>query len=264
METTMPTLEILSPQTHGDKHWKRATGYLFASKDAIAPLSLAELSRAILSLPIGFVSYESGFVLVAMQGLTQQANLLVDNNGRWKLPHVPACYRAYPFELATTADQQLVVCYNADSNLLNTDGIGECFFDETGAPSTAVRELTQFLKQVYAGRVQADRVCKVLNEFDLIKPWEITINSDDGIPQKVEGLYCINETKLNSLDGNELFKLKNAGALAVAYCQLLSMQHVATLVDFAAQKCQAEKLINKEQGVPLLFAEIGALNFDML
>ena len=260
----MPTLDILSPKTHGDKHWKRATGYQFASKDAIAPLSLIELQRAILSLPIGFVANEQGFVLIAVQGLTQESNLLVDINGRWKVTHVPACYRAYPFQLATTADQQLVVCFDADSNLLSTDGTGECFFDETGAPGTAVKELTQFLQHVYAGRVQADRICKVFNEFDLIKPWEITINSDDGLPQKIEGLYCINEAKLNNLDDNELFILKNAGALAVAYCQLLSMQHLATLVDFAAKKNQAEKTLDKEHGDLQLFTDSGTLNFDML
>lgn len=260
----MPTLEILSPQTHGDKHWKRASGYQFASKDAIAPLSLVELPRAILCMPVGFIANDQGFVLVAVQGLTQHTNLLVDHSGRWKLPHVPACYRAYPFELATTADQQLVVCYNADSHLLSTDGTGERFFDESGAPADTVKDITQFLQQGYTGRMQADRVCQVFKALELIKPWEIKINSDDGETQNVEGLYCINEAKLNALDANDLFTLKNAGALAVAYCQLLSMQHIATLVDFAAKKYQTEKLLTKEHADLPLFADTGTLNFDML
>ncbi|MDP3516081.1 MAG: SapC family protein [Pseudohongiella sp.] len=260
----MPTLEILSPQTHGDKYWKRATGYHFASKDAIAPLSLIELSRVILSLPIGFVANDHGYVLVAVQGLNQQSNLLVDSNGRWKVPHVPACYRTYPFQLATTADQQLVVCFDVDSNLLSTDGSGERFFDEMGVPSDAVKELTQFLQQVYAGRIQADRVCKVFKELELIKPWEITINSDEGVAQNVEGLFCINEAKLNALDANDLLALRNAGALAIAYCQLLSMQHIASLVDFAAKKYHADKLLSAAQGDLPVFADTGTLNFDML
>jgi hypothetical protein len=56
---------------------------------------------------------------------------------------------------------------------------------------------------------------------------------------KVEGLYRIDEVALNALSAEPFQEVRAAGALPVAYCQLLSMQHLAVLGELAKAKAEA-------------------------
>ena len=56
--------------------------------------------------------------------------------------------------------------------------------------------------------------------------------------QPLQGLFRVDEEKLNQLDGAALQELQQSGAMGVAYCQLLSMQHLLTLARLAEQQAQ--------------------------
>src|SRR5690554_4691123 len=113
----MAQLTVISREQHANKRWKRYTSYSFAASDAVVPLVVQELPRACLALPIGFVKTDSGFQLVAVQGLLPGKNLWVAPDGRWIGPYVPAAYRGYPFVLANTEDGKRVLCVREDSGL---------------------------------------------------------------------------------------------------------------------------------------------------
>ena len=68
-----------------------------------------------------------------------------------------------------------------------------------------------------------------------IKERAIKLKSDQGeVP--VEGLFRIDEQALNILDKDDFEEVRQAGALPLIYCQLLSMQHLLALAQFAAHK----------------------------
>ena len=234
----MATITPISRDTHGSKRWKRSQSCKFAATDTVAPLVTNELPRAALSLPIGFVVLGDDFVPAAVLGLAPGQNLFVAPDGRWRGRYIPAAYRSYPFILAQADEDREVLCIREDSGLVTDGPEGEPFFEENGELSNSTAELLSFLQKVSANRKATQRVCAILKELDLIQPWPITINTSAG-PQNLSGLHRIDEAALNALSGEALLKVREAGGLAVVYCQLMSMQHLPDLGQLAAATAEA-------------------------
>lgn len=223
----MPDIQVVSRERHADKRWQRYTSYSFAAADAVAPLVIQEIAKACVVLPLGFMAADEGFLPVAVQGLAPGTNLWVGPDGRWLGDYVPAVYRAYPFKLANTNDNQQVLCIVEDSGLLS-DTDGELFFDEAGEPAQPVKDVLNFLTQVAANHQATQLACAALQKHNLIKPWPIKLNTDDGT-QNVEGLHTIDEAALNQLPAEALLELRDSSALIMAYAQVLSTQHLQKL-----------------------------------
>ena len=56
----------------------------------------------------------------------------------------------------------------------------------------------------------------------------------------VEGLYRIDEAAMNWLAAAVLMEVRDAGALALAYCQRLSMQHLPLMGQLVEAHAQAD------------------------
>lgn len=256
----MPNYQAVSKATHGSKHWLRTTSYAFALKDAVLPLSLAELSRAMMTLPIAFIAQNDRFVPAAVMSVQPERNLYVAADGRWIHGYIPAACRGYPFRFLSTPEGQQVLCIDEDSGLINEGQEGEAFFDETGEPSLAIREILTFLNQSEQSLKVTAGACAVLHQHKLIKPWPITVKTDDSEKQ-LAGLFQIDEVALNQLSATELLEVRNAGGLLIAYCQLLSMQHLAILGQLAEAHAKAgQAAVQAAQSI----TEKGELNIDFL
>lgn len=225
----MPNYQVISKELFAAKRWLRFTSYAHAQKEAVLPLTIAELSKAMLSLPIGFIREGESFHLVAILNIQPGKNLFIAPNGSWVGQYVPAACRAYPFALARTTDGQQVLCVDADSGMVSDGADGEPFFDEQGEPSKAVLDVMAFLREVEQNRRLTENACAVLARHELIKPWPLVVQGANGERQAVEGLFRIDEQTLNALSGDALQEIRNANGLVVAYCQLLSMQHLPAL-----------------------------------
>lgn len=178
----------------------------------------------------------------AVLGLLPQKNLFVLPDGRW-LPasYVPAQLRAYPFLLLKAESGDRVLCINEDSGLVTESPSDEAFFAEEGSPSTATQEVLKFLEQVAIGQENALNACDVLKKHQLIQPWPITIKLEEGKDHSVQGLYRIDKTAFDQLNAEALYELKQSGALSVAYCQILSMQHLSKLGELVQLHAQVNK-----------------------
>lgn len=228
----------------GQKRFKRYDKFTFAANDSIVPLAVREFPRAALEMPIAFVKAEEGFVPVAVQGLSPGKNLFVSIDGRWIGRYVPAAYRSYPFVLANSQNGEQVLCIEDNCGLLS-DVEGEPFFDGD-QPSKTVKDVLSFLNQVSISRQATQRICSVLQSHQLIKPWQITLNSESGSGEAspgrhLEGLFRIDEAALNQLDAPALHEVRQAGGLALVYCHLLSTQHLPMLGQLARAHHQVEQ-----------------------
>ena len=235
----MADYHVITRERHGHQYWLKQSGYRFASSDALCPLVAQELPQAMLSLPIGFIVEGEQFMPVAVQGLTPGQNLWVAADGRWLASYIPAPYRGYPFRMAPTEQGEQVLCIDEASGLLS-ESAGESFFNEDGTPAQSVQEILTFFSQIEANRQLTRSICTVLQQHGLIQPWPITVQGEHG-EQQVEGLFRIDEAALNALTAESLAEVRNAGGLTVAYCQLLSMQHLATLGTLAQAHAEAKK-----------------------
>lgn len=233
----MPDLHAITPTDHANKSWHASPGYGFAAHDTMAPLVMQEIPRACLSLPLAFAQVGADYTPVALQGLAQGQNLFVAPDGRWLADYIPAAYRGYPFALVRTEDDKTVLCFDHDSGLLQAGTVtgaaapsgSQPFFDEQGQPAERVNQILQFLSQIQANAQVTRLLCAALQQHDLIEPWPINIQGDEGKTTALQGLFRINESALNALPPEAFQALRESGALPLVYCQLLSMQHLNRL-----------------------------------
>jgi len=236
--TVMPNFVPITLAQHSARRWQRRASYAFAVRETVVSVVLSELPKAMMSLPIAFIKQAEEFVPVAVLGLQPGKNLFVAPDGRWLGGYIPALLRGYPFRLASAKDGQQLLCIDDDCGLITDGPEGESFFTADGAPAPAVMEIMNFYIRIEEARALTVNACRMLAKHQILRPWVITINTAAG-KQELTGLFQIDEIALNSLSGDAFLELSQASALLVAYCQLLSVQHLPVLGKLAEARAKA-------------------------
>lgn len=226
MVNLMADFKPVSRDRHTGKLWQRFSDYSFAAGQHLVSLAAPEFSRAVLNFPIALIRENDQYVPVAVLGLLPGRNLFITRDGKWLGKYVPAVLRSYPFRLAQMDNQQ-VLCVDENSQCFGTEE-GLAFFTEHGEPAAEVKSTFDFLNQLVSGRASASLACGALEKYELLTPWDITLKIE-GTDRQLSGLYKVDEAALNALPADALLAMRASGGLPLAYCQLLSMQHLAML-----------------------------------
>lgn len=262
----MATLVPISRSEFSDKRWKRHRDYQHAAQAQTAPLVFSEFIKAALHYPIGLADDGQGqFSPLCLLGLETEQNLMVGPQGQWLGDYIPACFRSYPFRLASAEDGQKVLCFVQDSGLLSHEPEDENFFTDDGEVAPALQEILNFLNQIEASRQSTAAMCAALAKHQLLMPWPIALKTADG-DKHINGLYRINEEALNQLDKDALFELHQHHALGLAYFQMLSQQHLAALSQRLQLKQQQQASNNQpvaNEELPIV-KDYGDICFDDL
>jgi hypothetical protein len=254
-------LVAVTASEFGALRWAAPKGYALAAGDAVSGLVVQEVPIAVLTMPVAFVRQKDEFIIAAVQGLQQGKNLYIAPDGRWRAGYIPAAYRAYPFAVATNESAEQVLCFDKDSNLITESG-GEPFYDEDGQLSGKVKKIAEFLAQVIQNRVLTKSIVSLLDQHNLIHPWPISYKNQGG-EQTVNGLHRIDEAALKQLPADALKQLSDAGALSVAYLQLLSTHHLPRLVEMTIADAAAPEA-KKSVELDFLKEDQGSLDFSFL
>ena len=118
----MPQLHPLSTTRHATIRWQRFTSYAFAGNQAVVPLAMAELPRAVGTLPIAFTATATGCQLVSVLGQEPGRNLFIAADGSWRGHYVPAQLRGHPFYLAPSGNGRYRVAIDEASGLVGETG----------------------------------------------------------------------------------------------------------------------------------------------
>src|SRR5262245_19044159 len=117
-DALMTKVVAVSRDTHGQKVWQRPTNYLFAAKEALAYIVLAEVVHVGSWMPITFVQQAGRYAPMAMMCPMPGHNLFVAPDGKWLGGYVPASVRGYPFRLIRPeGSEQMTLCVDEDSGL---------------------------------------------------------------------------------------------------------------------------------------------------
>jgi len=229
----------LLPITHDQLKgyfWKRPDTYDFAAKDILSELSLKEVPLASVNFPITFVKNKNlTFHLAMLQGFVQGENLLVSREGKWLSHFVPSLYRYHPFVLMQNDQQSLMLYFNNALPLLTKDPDAEPFYRDENQPADLVQQAFNGLVERWQGVSQLLSLVQQLDDSKLIVPWDISIKRSEN-QVKVEGLYRIDESILSTLSADDLIKLRDSGALTLAYCQMLSMNNLHRLIQLDSER----------------------------
>jgi hypothetical protein len=261
----MTALNAVSRTLYGKKRWKKNTSLIFAQQDNVIPIGVSEFSKTIMSTAVGFLTIDNKLAPVALQSLIAGQNWFVGPDGKWQGDYLPALYRCYPFRFIKAENDELVLCIDEASGLVTDDisGNGELFFDTENNPSAIITQIINELNKIEQDTAKARAICSLLQKYELFEPWPIQIQGEGGA-QELEGLYRINEGKLNSLPAEALLELRNNNALLVVYGQLFSMHNLQKLGKLASAYTENR---NKAQALNMglgVVGDSGNISFDNL
>jgi len=225
----MSRFVAISNDRHAHRHWRSSADFGFARTHAAVPLGAAELARAALALPIALLRDADGVFPAALLSLDAQNNLFVGPDARWLGRYVPAMLRGHPFAALHDTHGAVVLCIDEATGLLPDGHPGTPFFDEGGEIAAKTRSVLEFLTTLEKSRIAARRTLASLDALGLVVPWDITVALPAG-PQKIAGLHRIDEAALNALSAADFAGLRAGGAVGMAFCQILSMPNLETLL----------------------------------
>ncbi len=232
----------ISQETHAGSRWIRPPNFAFAAGDHLMPLGLKEIQKAAMGLPAGFLKLPDKYLLIAIQGLRNGENLVVDESGKWLAAHLPDAYQGFPFRMARIDPERYQICVPRESEFVRDagavpagDGAWRRFFDEEGELEAFLAELVKKMRRHAVDLVAAERATAKLSELELLTDWEIAVGDKES-PTHVKGLFTIDQERLAQLDGESLIAMRDSGALYLAYSQLLSGHHMPALAEIARRR----------------------------
>lgn len=257
----MTTWTAISKTDHLTKCWKPREGFAFTKEMQVVPITIPELSKLLSHYCIAFIKDEDGYQAVVLLGLGEQKNVYLNTENKWLAGYVPTNLRAYPFILGNTDDNKKILCIS-ESHLL--DDAQYKLFESNGDLAKEAAEMLEFLHQNELGNQANRNACKAIEEAGLINDWKLTVKTSDTAESfEIKGLFRIDEQKLNQLDPIEFTKLRDSGALLLAYAHLFSL----TQIDQVSQRIEYSRKISsvsQTEDLEGLFNDGGSLNLDNL
>jgi len=218
----------LTVEAFGHKFLKPLVGYSYAAGEGLAPIAGAEFPVVSRSLPIAFVQQGGEVGAVTLMSVVPRRNLLVGPDGRWLGPYVPAAIRAYPFRLVRREErpEEWVLCIDGDCpSIVDAENGAEALFGPDGSLAARVKAVVGELEQFEQSRLMTGNAVAALARVGVLRPWELKLASG----AILNGLLRVDEVALNQLNDDRFLELRRVSGLALAYTQLLSMAHIATL-----------------------------------
>lgn len=220
----------MDKEKHKDKGWIPFKNLNFAKKTTILPVTISELPKLSMVVPIVFINIDKDYHFAAILGLENEKNLYINKEGKWVSGYIPKVLQAHPFSLAIDKSKKALLCmddeYAVDSSYENA----EPFFTDKGDISEKLNMVLGFLEQREIDRQKTKKMCNLLDEFELIEPAKVTIRVERGNID-LEGYYQLNEKALEELTNEKFLELRTLGALPFCYLHLLSLLNWKTLAD---------------------------------
>ncbi|MDP3858879.1 MAG: SapC family protein [Stagnimonas sp.] len=233
----------LDRQRHGALGLPLGDDHRWCSELNAVHLNAPEFAKAAADYPIAFVrDPDSGeFAPVAVLGLRAKQNLFVGADGRWQAHrYVPATVRRYPFCIAELPQDkgppQRLVCVE-EARLARG---GTPLFAADGSPSPAWQQTQRLLEAVEGARLQTRVLSRRIEALGLLTPFEALALPKQGQRMRLQGLFRVDEERLQAVPGRDLRVLMRKGELRAIYAHLLSLENFARLMDLALERDAAE------------------------
>jgi len=223
----------LSRERHKDWYVDMAQGYQFTAETNSIYVAGTEFPMASREYPIVFAKdAEEKLVPVAMLGLRQNQNLMVDENGTWLGSYVPAYIRRYPFILAN-ADvdaNSFAVCIDESYSGFNTVGEGQRLITETGEHAEILSNSVKFLEEFHKHSDVTSTFCQAVAEAGLVESMQANITLKSGSNFSLAGLYCVPRNRIKAMSAEQLKLFVDRDYLDLLYLHMYSLSNMDKLM----------------------------------
>lgn len=233
-QNAKPEFTILHREAHRMLKFNRIQRDMGWAKGLITiNLAASEMPSAALAFPCVMTHSAAGGRLLAITGLEQGRNLLVDDKGRWLGNYLPAVLRTWPFRLLDQADEEGSRPIAVQKEALNVSQ-GDDLFDDKGQEMPWLKAVMQDLVALDAAETTTSEMVSALHAAGVLTERAMQAVLPNGRQMELTGFLSVDEHKLNALEDKVVASLHRQGALAMAYLHLLSLRQFKSLMDMAA------------------------------
>ena len=86
------------------------------------------------------------------------------------------------------------------------------------------------LNAIHEGQAATEGFVDAMLAHDLIEPFALNVDLDDGSKNRLEGFHTVHEEKLTQLDGDVLADFSQKGYLQCAYMVVASLSNIRKLI----------------------------------
>ncbi len=223
---------VLDSQTHRDLRVRIEPGEALGDAVMSCITVPIEFRQVQAHFPILFhKNAESGaFNAVALFGFESGENLFL-KDGQWDALYRPLALAIQPFLIGHSADGQGPGQVHIDMAHPRTgDENGVRLFDDAGAMSPYLEDVADRLGTLDAGYRASDAFFAAMRRLDLLEPFTLEVQLNDGAKRSLVGFHILNEDKVRALDGATLGELNAMGHLMPMFMALASLSHLTDLV----------------------------------
>lgn len=226
----MPNAVLLNNVHHKDLRIITERGARYGDNVSFA-LSFPSEFRALQShYPIVFRKGGdgAGFEAIAVLGFVEGENLFLEG-ARWDAGYIPLTIDRLPFLIGRDGDGLMVHVDLDHPRVSRTEG--EPVFLQYGGNTDYLEGVTRKLMDIHDGLQRAPAFMDALVSLEMLEPFVLDIELDDGSQNRLAGFYTINEERLAALDGATLERLNKSGYLQAMYMVLASLNNFRGLID---------------------------------
>lgn len=228
----MPRITALSPTRHRDLKIRQDLVEAQSADARMIPLMLSEFQKAATQYPIVLTkNAETGaFVAVALLGFDAGENLFW-RDGQWDGLYVPLNVSRQPFFIgeAEEGKEAFALCIDLDSPCCSGKE-GQALFDGEGNAMPYLQRMQATMERLVSGEGETQAFIETLSVLGLLTEVALDIQFENGTKQRVQGIYSIDEAKLNALDAQPLLDLRSKGYLPPIYAMIVSLGQIFGLI----------------------------------
>ncbi|WP_394174293.1 SapC family protein [Thalassotalea litorea] len=209
----------------------------FGNNKMFSVLYPFEFKHAQADYPIFFFKdgKTNDFVAIALFGFEENENLFLTNE-HWQASYIPMMIEREPFLIGTQIHEENGV--KTESQVIHIDlnnprvnkEVGNDIFLPHGGNSEYINRVSAILKSIHDSKTATDQFMQAITELELLEPFNLDIQLNNGTNNRLSGFYTINEDKLANLNGVQLEKLNKSGMLSVIYMVIASHANINALI----------------------------------
>lgn len=227
----MANFQPLNKETHAKTKIKPIDNVADLKSQHALGVVAQEFALAGAHYPIAFAKEQDkeSYFPVAVMGLEQSVNLFVTDDGKWEGLYMPARYTHKPLTVIPNQEDPNLfgIAIDVDADIVGEEE-GDLLFNEDGTESQYLADRKKALMAFVENEQMTKAFLDTLAELDLLEAQNIGVKVKDR-EYNLNGLFLVNEKKLNELSDEEYLKLRKRGYLGPIYAHLGSMHHISNL-----------------------------------